>query len=698
MGYFRQYNKLFVDVLEKLSNTSNETNTSSQLDSVLEEICEVFTAKLVFVYEKNNHGGLSLLSQFKTGDCGVTLKEHVQSTKEIELLFAYTICMPSFDVDENIVSYMGLGSENSFSDEIIQDINSIFITIGNYLKIDTLQTRLNFHMRSLEDTLDNSPVDIYVADYKTNKILYANKSIKEHYFDKQGVVGKKCWELFYDEEKSECDDCPKKNLVDESGVPTGSYDYEFERPIDNEWLQVSHSAFNWVDGRLAHIVTAANITEQKKNQSIIEHMAFYDSLTNIPNRRKFEVDFKTAIERTIESKTEGYILFLDLDHFKQINDIFGHEAGDHLLLQASQYINTHTEFGGHIYRYGGDEFILFFEQTDREYVSNVANTIVSKFGEAWHIGANEIFCTASIGIACFPHDGILFDDLLQSADKAMYNAKLLGKNTVAFHRPFHEPKNMELDKQYAIRRAVLDNFRHFQVYAHPIIDAKTNACIGAEALVRWHSVEYGVLRPKSFIPICEQLGLLSQLDQWVLKQSLLKSKEFLAHNPDFFVSINVSRIYMQEVGYADMVLENLKISGCNPNQIMIEITETLADKNEKAINTSIKKLRENGIKVAVDGFGMGHLSLKMLTDSEYDLVKIDRSFIMKCLETDFDRTFANAIVALAHSANRAVCAEGVWNEEIKTFLSENDYDYLQGTYFAKPVPISEFYENLEVEK
>ena len=286
---------------------------------------------------------------------------------------------------------------------------------------------------ALERVLDNTGIDIYVNDFHTHDILYVNKSMAAPYGGQEQFVGRKCWEVLFPGQHGPCDFCPQQKLIDNQGNPTKVYTWDYQRPFDGSWFRVFSAAFQWADGRLAHVVSSADITENKRNEALIERLANYDQLTGLPNRRMLVNECDQRINRTTAAG-KGYLLFFDIDGFKAINDQLGHDAGDEFLIQLGQFFAGIPMLKDSIYRNGGDEFVALLdgEGVTKENVQSLCGFIHERFKRPWHLTKGPVRCSTSIGVACFPEDGRSAEALLQKADQAMYLSKNQGGGRLCF--------------------------------------------------------------------------------------------------------------------------------------------------------------------------------------------------------------------------------------------------------------------------
>ncbi len=715
----KDYRHLFEFILRQLSVDKNEYDISF---AILKKMCAFFSMDAAFAYLSVPAGsGLQMQVQIKNSE-NVYLPERIgieelfsqtelrlfsaqgyENERSLELIEAKMAVrfaaskiavLPLVDNDRliGLIGVMTPDNRLAFSIEDKNAIKLVLSLIANTMKLGIYRQQVEFSRESLEKTIDHTGVDIYVSDFYTHEIFYANSSMAAPYGGIANLIGKKCYLALYDDKKAECDFCPKCQLIDEEGKPTKIYSWDYKRPFDGSWFRVLSAAFKWVDGRLAHVVTSVDITENKQNEYTIEKMAFYDALTDIPNRRNFERNFERVINDLAISGRTGYLVFVDLDNFKHINDAFGHAKGDELLRQVAAYLNGFLTDRHSAYRYGGDEFIVLLEKTELEEVVSITNNLLARFLQPWLLDDLEYFCTASMGVACFPKDGVNYDSLLHAADLAMYRAKKNGKSAVAFSMGEVTGRSEQLEKEFALRRAIVDGCKEFRLLFHPFVDAKTNLWSGAEVLIRWDSPQFGLIYPGEFIPICEKLGLISQLGKWILATALKQVSDWkLENGSSFFISFNISILDFQNVTFSKYLLDLLERFHFPPQSVMLELTESLQIYNVKEIKMSIDFLRKKGVLVALDGFGLGYASLERIRDlSGIDFIKVNRNFVKDCIGDELKTALVTVIAMLAHATRTRVCAEGVESETLRSALTEIGYDFLQGEYFQKPLPEAEF--------
>ena len=307
------------------------------------------------------------------------------------------------------------------------------LLLTRYLSVRVYQSKLWRARRSLESVLDNTGIDIYVNDFNTHDILYVNQSMAAPYGGKEQFLGKKCWQILFPGQNGPCAFCPQEKIADEDGNPTRVYTWDYQRPFDGAWFRVFSAAFQWEDGRMAHVVSSADITDNKQKEALIQYMANYDALTDLPNRRMLLSEGQARISQA-QPPEKLYLMFFDIDGFKTINDAYGHDAGDAFLVQLSRFFSEIPLLQEAIYRNGGDEFVALVggEAITKENIRNLSNFIHLRFNKPWVLTEGQAFCNTSIGVACYPEDGESVETLLRTADLAMYQAKKSGPGHVCF--------------------------------------------------------------------------------------------------------------------------------------------------------------------------------------------------------------------------------------------------------------------------
>lgn len=330
------------------------------------------------------------------------------------------------------------------SEKDMETLAALLSMLVRYVGVRVYQRRIRQAQITLESVLDNTGIDIYVNDFHNHDILYVNKSMAAPYGGQEQFKGRKCWQVLFPGQGGPCEFCPQQHLIDEEGAPTKVYTWDYERSFDGSWFRVFSSAFYWVNGRLAHVVSSADITDNKKNEAIIENMAHYDQLTGLPNRRMLVTECDNRINKA-RATEPGYLLFMDIDGFKNINDTYGHDAGDEFLIQLGEFFTSIPLLRDAVYRNGGDEFVAIIGGTSitKANIDNLSHFIGKRFTQPWRLEKGTVVCGISIGVACYPEDGITAEMLLQKADMAMYLAKKSGGNQMCFARQLGEKNSPE---------------------------------------------------------------------------------------------------------------------------------------------------------------------------------------------------------------------------------------------------------------
>lgn len=438
-----------------------------------------------------------------------------------------------------------------------------------------------------------------------------------------------------------------------------------------------------------------DITERKQAEEIIRHQAFYDRLTGLPNRTLFSDRISLALSHV--RRTDGVlaVIFLDLDRFKLINETLGHDVGDKLLQNVADRLSMCMREGDTVARFGGDEFIILLPEIHRmEDVALFAETILESFKRPFILRDMELFITVSIGIAVYPHDGDDADKLLINADAAQSRAKEHGRNNYQYYTPSMNARASErLVIESSLRRAL--EREEFILFYQPQILAENGEIIGAEALIRWNHPELGFISPAEFIPLAEEMGLIGPIGEWVLRKACLQNIKWrnLGNQP-IRMAVNLSSLQLQDVGLVQRISEILHETGHDPRDLELEITESAAMKNPDFTTKVLEDFKTMGVRVALDDFGTGYSSLAYLKRFPLDILKIDRSFIHDLTVNSNDATIAKTIILLTHSLSLSVVAEGVETLEQVEFLKNNHCDVLQGYFYSRPVPPSQFEELL----
>jgi diguanylate cyclase (GGDEF)-like protein/PAS domain S-box-containing protein len=445
-----------------------------------------------------------------------------------------------------------------------------------------------------------------------------------------------------------------------------------------------------------YVTTLTDITQRKHDEDRIRQLAFFDPLTELPNRRLLMDRLQRALAMSDRSQRCGAVLFIDLDHFKTLNDTLGHESGDHLLQQVAKRLLACVRESDTVARLGGDEFVVMLEGLNERFdlaedeAKATARKILLCLKQPYPLMEQAFHSSASIGVALYNGHSVAIDELLKQADLAMYQAKATGRNGMCFFDPtMQDSVNARASLESDLREGIL--LGQFLLFYQPQVDA-VGRVTGAEALLRWRHPVRGMVSPLEFIGLAEETGQILVLGNWVLEtacQQLLAwaRDPLLAH---LSLAVNVSARQFSEPDFAAYLLGLLDHTGANPKNLKLELTESMLVDNLEDIVTKMSKLRERGIGFSLDDFGTGYSSLSYLKRLPLDQLKIDQSFVRDVLVDANDAAIARTIVSLAQSLGLSVIAEGVETEEQRDFLAQNGCHAYQGYLFSRPLAQQDF--------
>lgn len=456
------------------------------------------------------------------------------------------------------------------------------------------------------------------------------------------------------------------------------------------------------EGKLTNYVgTLTDISHSKAAAEKIERLAFYDPLTRLPNRRLLLDRLKQALASSARSGKLGALLFLDLDHFKTLNDSLGHGIGDVLLQQVSHRLESCVREDDTVARLGGDEFVMLLEDLSEQSLEAatqaeaVAKKLLVKLNQPYELASHIYHSTSSIGITLFDNHDENVDELLKQADIAMYQAKRSGRNALRFFDPSMQES---INKRVALERELYEAFdkQQFQLY-YQIQMHGFDRVLGAEVLIRWIHPQRGIVLPAEFIPLAEEVGLILPIGKWVLETACAQLEAWQKNKltSDLTLSVNVSAKQFHQDGFVSQVEAIVRRYGFNPCQLELELTESMLLENVDNIINSMSRLRQMGIQFSLDDFGTGYSSLQYLKRLPINQLKIDQSFVRDITFDEQDRSIVRTIIAMAHSMNLEVIAEGVETEEQRQRLLHKGCNQFQGYLFGTPIPVNEFEEMLQ---
>lgn len=551
-------------------------------------------------------------------------------------------------------------------------------------------------LKQAAKVLENSAEAICITDENSNIIVINQAFTKITGYEEAEILGKttsilksgKHDKIFYTE-------------MWHSIQATGHWEGEIWNRRKNgevypEWLNISVIRDEVTTEITNYLAIFSDITRTKQNEQRLAYLAHYDDLTGLPNRTLFYERVQRALFLAKENNYKVAVLFLDLDHFKYVNDTWGHAVGDLLLKDAAERILKCVRKNDTVARLGGDEFTAVLDNIgSSETAATVGQRILDSLRPPFHLNGHETFISSSIGISIYPSDGQDVETLLKHADIAMYRAKEGGKDNYQFFTAqmnveAHQRLLLEVKLRHALERNEL------RVYYQPQVHLASGNVLGAEVLVRWQHPEMGLLSPQQFIPLAEETGLVVLIGEWVLRAACEQHKIWRENGyPHLRLAVNLSSRQFRENNLADRIIQILDETEMDPSLLELEITESVLMKDaNKAIET-LNILKDMGIQLAIDDFGTGYSSLNYLKRFPIDKLKIDKSFICDIPKNMDDMTITKAIVALARSLHLKVIAEGVETKAQLAFLKSLRCDEVQGFLIGHPIPVNEFVELLD---
>ncbi len=458
------------------------------------------------------------------------------------------------------------------------------------------------------------------------------------------------------------------------------------------WVNIRGRALHDQEGNAIRIAGSLNnINKEKLVEARINKLAYYDSLTALPNRAYFN----QLIEQYIQiKKVEKFALFLvDIDNFKAVNESLGHSYGDEIIIKVAELLKLHLKENTELIRLGGDEFVIVVSHiSENAELKDYANQIIEQFGKPFSYKGVSFPITLSMGISTYPMDGLKADELLKHADMALYDVKVNGKNGYKmFSFELDESFNKRLTLERDLRQAILKE--EFELYYQPKLDIELGKVLGYEALIRWNHPQKGLIYPLEFIPLAEETGLIIPLGEWVICQSAKQLKEWhiMGHN-ELTIAINLSAKQFKDVHLVNL-FKRIKVeTDVDITKLELEITESTALVDMNFAIQVLNDLKRLGLKLSLDDFGTGYSSLNYLTQLPIDHLKIDKSFLNNTIEHKSGEEIIKSVISLAHACKLKVIAEGVETKKQLDFLRGENCDMIQGYYISRPVPTSEALE------
>ncbi|WP_434930391.1 sensor domain-containing protein [Shewanella sp. HL-SH5] len=555
----------------------------------------------------------------------------------------------------------------------------------NLADVKHAQSQAEFKDHMLKTIIEALPDLFFLMEMDGTIIDYHGADQKNLFVAPSQFIGKRMTDLLPDEAVSKFQAHIDK-VLHQHGMTT--FEYELNMPHGLVYFEARLSylaSYNQI------VAIIRDISEQYKSADIIRKQAYFDSLTSLPNRFLALDRLSQMLLESERNEEQTAVLFLDLDDFKKVNDSLGHEVGDKVLIESANRLKHTLREVDIVGRLGGDEFIVLLRGIKEQHDALViTDNLLKAFRSPFIIDGRELMLTVSIGVAIYPENGLCASDLLRNADTAMYRAKDLGRNTSSF---FSKEMNAMMIRRFKIEEQMHGALerKEFELYYQPQFDVKKRQITGAEALLRWHNSTLGNVTPDEFIPIAEHTGLIVPIGRFVLKQALYFLHQWQnIYQQKYTMAVNLSPRQFRDAELLSVIKNAIIDANVSAEDLELEITEGVLMIGQSQIHDALVKINALGIKLSMDDFGTGYSSLSYLRQYDFDVLKIDRSFINGIPLNKADCELVNAIISMAHSLGLTVVAEGVETLEQLTLLDKLGCDLVQGYYFSKPIPAKLF--------
>jgi diguanylate cyclase (GGDEF)-like protein/PAS domain S-box-containing protein len=602
----------------------------------------------------------------------------------ITLFFIVLLMISSFRTHSAVYHAIRLKFENT---KLLQNL----FNAKKEMEVINQELRSEIHERTLVEKLLRDSEEQYSLVTNALPVLISYIDLELHY-----RFNNKAYEEWFGKPLAQITGKPIKEILDPSAFSIFN-DYFKELHLKGQITYESIMHFKNNDERYVSVTLIAHRTGNAMQGFFslisditprINYLATHDSLTDLPNRGLLNSRFTHALRRAQQKKTKVALIFVDIDHFKNVNDTFGHDAGDQLLIRVVNTIKNSLHDLDTLARIGGDEFAILIEDISADELLSLSEMLHKNFRDPFRINGQDIFTSVSMGISLYPDDGQDIQILFKNADLALYRAKERGRNTFEFYTA---ELNEKITKKLTIGNCLHDALenKEFEVYYQPITHIKNCKIIGLEALIRWRSKKLGAVPPSEFIPVAEETGLIVPIGEWVLNaactQNYLWQKNFYLP-ADSRISINLSARQFRNKNLVEIIAAVLEKTGLQGKFLTLELTESLIMQDMEYSSIVINTLKEMNIAISIDDFGTGYSSLSYLRRFPIDIIKIDRSFIMDVATNSEDAAIVRAIIIMAHSLKMKVVAEGVETIAQYNFLKNVECDEVQGYIISYPRP------------
>ena len=546
-----------------------------------------------------------------------------------------------------------------------------------------------------EALLDNALVGI--AMVRQRRIISCNRRFEELFGFPPGGLNGHSTRILYGNDESFTDLGEKAYGYLNSGLSYSGTQLMARSDGTTFWGELTGRCIDPEKPDEQSIWIISDITERKEAEERAEFLSYHDALTGLPNQLLLKDRLQQAIAFSNSTGTKLALMIIDLDRFKTINDFLGHNLGDHLLVEVAHRLSRDMRSTDTLSRQGGDEFhLLLTNLAEPDAIATFIGELMSGMRQPFQVNGQELTISVSVGIAIYPEDGADFETLLKKADMAMYRAKDSGRNAYRF---FNQEMNDDAVEQITMHAGLWRALEAEQFVLHfqpqfEIADGGPGRLIGAEALIRWNHPDLGLVPPGRFIPVAEETGLIVQIGDWVLRKACLEAAKWRASGAhDFVIAVNLSAVQFKRGDIEQSVTRALEESGLEPAFLELELTESILIRDSENVLSSVKRIKQMGIKLSIDDFGTGYSSLSYLKRFEVDKLKIDQTFVRDIVANQEDAAIVRAIIQMAHSLGLKTIAEGVENKSALDALEDFGCDQVQGYYCGRPVPASAFRES-----
>ncbi len=549
---------------------------------------------------------------------------------------------------------------------------------------------INYNLEQYLEAIDKIGIGLFVVDENYNT-RYMNKTMISWFGDHRG---KTCYSSVAGL-SAPCPYCKLPEVIYENKKVS----YE-PTTLTGESFEIVATSIKNSDGTTSKMEFIRNVTDQKKVQEKLkeerekfDYQAHHDVLTGLPNRLLFTDRLSQSMEKAKRNNSKLALLFIDLDHFKEINDSLGHDIGDKILQEVTQRLQESLRDEDTLARLGGDEFTLILEDlVEAQDASMIATKILNALSDSIKIDEHTLYVSSSIGISIFPDDGGTTQNLLKFADSAMYKAKDEGRNNYQF---YNESMTELAFERVLMEASLRDAFKNeeFIVYYQPQIDGRDDRLIGMEALVRWKHPSMGIVSPAKFIPLAESTGLIIQIDRYVMKTAMSQLHSWYEEglNPGV-LAMNLAATQLHQEDFIEMFQALMQETGCKAEWLELEVTESQIMKNPQKAIKILQEISDLGVELAIDDFGTGYSSLAYLKRFPINKLKVDQAFVRDLPDDEEDTGIVKAVIALAKALSLRIIAEGVEREDQKAFLIQNNCYNIQGYLYSRPIEAESFKE------